>query len=105
MASQGFRCEKLQGGCLFWHAQGEGEVKIVSRLLRPWAEVGPEDSHAIIASDSDMVLMALMTPLPNLFVLAEPTLTRRAASPMPHQAPLPALTLSLLQNVPQPSCA
>jgi 5'-3' exonuclease len=66
-------------GCLFWRAQGEGEVKIVSRLLRPWADVQPEDSHAIIASDSDMVLMALMTPLPNLFVLAEPTLTRRAA--------------------------
>ena len=57
-------------------AQGEGEVKIMSRLLRPWADVCAKDSHAIIASDSDMVLMALMTPLPHLFVLAEPTLTR-----------------------------
>ena len=54
-------------------------MKIVSRLLRPWADVQPEDTHAIIASDSDMVLMALMTPLPNLFVLAEPSMTVRCA--------------------------
>ena len=54
-------------------------MKIVSRLLRPWADVGPEDTHAIVASDSDMVLMALMTPLPNLFVLAEPSMTIRCA--------------------------
>ena len=52
--------------------QGEGEVKILSRVLRPWAGVTPDDEHAIVALDSDMALMALMTPNPNVYVLAEP---------------------------------
>ncbi len=52
--------------------QGEGEVKILSRLMRPWAAVEPGDTHAIIATDSDVVLMALVTPAPNVYVLAEP---------------------------------
>ena len=52
--------------------QGEGEVKILSRVLRPWANVSPDDEHAIMALDSDMVLMALMVPNPNVFVLSEP---------------------------------
>jgi hypothetical protein len=54
-------------------AQGEGEVKILSRLIRPWAAVTAEDTHAIIATDSDVVLMALVTPVPNVYVLAEPS--------------------------------
>ncbi len=52
--------------------QGEGEVKILSRVLRPWADVLPEDDHAVVALDSDMALMALMMPNPNVYVLAEP---------------------------------
>ena len=52
--------------------QGEGEVKILSRVLRPWADVSPDDEHAIMALDSDMVLMALMVPNPNVVVLSEP---------------------------------
>ena len=52
--------------------QGEGEVKILSRVLRPWADVSPDDEHAIMALDSDMILMALMVPNPNVFVLSEP---------------------------------
>ena len=52
--------------------QGEGEVKILSRVLRPWADVTPGDEHAIVALDSDMALMALMMPNPNVYILAEP---------------------------------
>ncbi len=52
--------------------QGEGEVKILSRILRPWADVMPDDDHAVVALDSDMALMALMMPNPNVYVLAEP---------------------------------
>ena len=59
--------------------QGEGEVKILSRVLRPWTDVSPDDEHAIMALDSDMVLMALMVPNPNVFVLSEPA--RYAAVP------------------------
>ena len=55
-------------GCV----QGEGEVKILSRILRPWADAAPDDDHAVVALDSDMALMALMMPNPNVYVLAEP---------------------------------
>lgn len=48
-------------------------MKILSRLMRPWAPVEPGDAHAIIATDSDVVLMALVTPAPNVYVLAEPS--------------------------------
>ena len=56
-------------------AQGEGEVKIMSRLLHPWADVAPGDTHAVIADDSDCLLMAAMAASrhqQHLFVLAEP---------------------------------
>ena len=52
--------------------QGEGEIKILSRVLRPWGDAAPEDEHAIVALDSDMALMALMMPNANVYVLAEP---------------------------------
>lgn len=48
-------------------------MKILSRVLRPWAEVTPQDEHVIVALDSDMVLMTLMMPNPNVYVLSEPT--------------------------------
>ena len=52
-------------------AQGEGEVKLLGRLLHPWAEVSPADGHVIYAGDSDMVLMALFSGLDNLYILSE----------------------------------
>ncbi|CAL8471458.1 g11000 [Coccomyxa elongata] len=61
--------------------KGEGEVKILSRLLRPWADVQPEDTHALIANDSDVVLMALVTPARNVYVLAEPGRVGRRVGP------------------------
>lgn len=47
-------------------------MKILSRVLQPWAEVTPQDEHVIVAGDSDMVLMTLMMPNPNVYVLSEP---------------------------------
>ena len=47
----------------------------MSRLLHPWADVAPGDTHAIIADDSDCLLMAAMAATrhqQHLFVLAEP---------------------------------
>ncbi|KAK9840629.1 hypothetical protein WJX81_005592 [Elliptochloris bilobata] len=60
--------------------QGEGEVKIMSRLLHPWADVAPGDTHAVIADDSDCLLMAAMAATrhgQHVFVLAEPQQGRR----------------------------
>jgi hypothetical protein len=69
-----------EGPTLAW--QGEGEVKIMSRLLHPWAAVTPGDTHALIADDSDCLLMAAMAAgreAQSLFVLAEPQLGRGIA--------------------------
>ena len=47
----------------------------MSRLLHPWADVAPGDTHAVIADDSDCLLMAAMAASrhqQHLFVLAEP---------------------------------
>ena len=54
--------------------QGEGEVKIMSRLMRPWADVAPGDTHAVVADDSDCLLMAAMAASrqnQHIFVLSE----------------------------------
>lgn len=56
-------------------------MKILSRLLRPWADVQQEDTHALIANDSDVVLMALVTPARNVYVLAEPGRVGRRVGP------------------------
>lgn len=50
--------------------QGEGEVKILDRLLHPWASVDAEDKHVILAGDSDLVLMGLMASQPRLHILS-----------------------------------
>ena len=50
--------------------QGEGELKILDRLLRPWAPVAASDSHAVVAGDADLVLMGLMARRPHLNILA-----------------------------------
>jgi len=54
----------------------------MSRLLHPWAAVAPGDTHALIADDSDCLLMAAMAAgreAQSLFVLAEPQLGRSIA--------------------------
>lgn len=50
-------------------------MKIMSRLLHPWAAIVPGDTHAVIADDSDCLLMAAMAAMrhqQHVFVLAEP---------------------------------
>eukprot|EP00884_Botryococcus_braunii_P004369 jgi/Botrbrau1/13933/Bobra.0193s0001.1 len=57
------------------NVKGEGEQKILSRLLRPWAPVSVHDTHCIIASDSDMILMAMLADIPGVYVLLDDSLT------------------------------
>lgn len=84
LAHDGVHSITVDGASLTF--QGEGEVKILSRLLRPWADVQPEDTHAVIANDSDVVLMALVTPARNVYVLAEPGRVARRGVPSPAHA-------------------
>ena len=46
----------------------------MSRLMHPWADVAPGDTHAVIADDSDCLLMAAMAATrqhQHVFVLSE----------------------------------
>ena len=52
-----------------WRGQGEGELKIQDRLLRPWADVAPGDTHVVVGGDSDLLLMALLGGVPGVQVL------------------------------------
>ena len=65
-------CNRGRTTLLFTGAgpQGEGELKILDRLVRPWAAVAPRDSHAVVAGDADLVLMGLMARRPHLHILA-----------------------------------
>ena len=57
---------------LLFVQQGEGEVKLIQRLVNPFDGSGPGDSYAIIGSDSDLFIMALLQePYPNLWILPE----------------------------------
>ncbi|KAK9803810.1 hypothetical protein WJX73_001771 [Symbiochloris irregularis] len=40
-------------------APGEGELKVLHRILNPWADVQPADTHIVFGGDSDVVLMAM----------------------------------------------
>ncbi|CAD7699023.1 unnamed protein product [Ostreobium quekettii] len=51
--------------------QGEGEMKILSRLHRPLEHVGQDDAHAVVGNDSDLILMALLTDTPHLHVCGQ----------------------------------
>lgn len=52
--------------------QGEGELKVLDRVMHPWADVQPGDRHMIVAGDSDIVLMTLSLSSPdNLYILQE----------------------------------
>ncbi|KAG1674232.1 hypothetical protein FOA52_013852 [Chlamydomonas sp. UWO 241] len=48
---------------------GEGEVKILGRLARPWQEGGEHDTYAIFGEDSDLLLLALLSRAPQLYVM------------------------------------
>jgi len=46
----------------------------MSRLMHPWADVAPGDTHAVVADDSDCLLMAAMAATrqnQHVFVLSE----------------------------------
>ncbi|MEW5302265.1 MAG: hypothetical protein WDW36_005067 [Sanguina aurantia] len=48
---------------------GEGEVKILGRLIRHWYEpLGGEDTHVIVGDDADLILMAMVSPTEHLYV-------------------------------------
>lgn len=36
-----------------------GEVKILGRLNKHWAQVGPQDTHLVVGDDADLVSIAL----------------------------------------------
>ncbi|KAF5830776.1 XRN 5'-3' exonuclease N-terminus-domain-containing protein [Dunaliella salina] len=48
--------------------QGEGEVKILGRLARHWYAHGEKDTHVILGDDADLVLMACVSWMDNLYV-------------------------------------
>ena len=47
--------------------KGEGELKIVSRLLQH--EYNDAESHAVVGADSDLLLMTMIAARPNVFVV------------------------------------
>ena len=47
--------------------KGEGELKIVSRLLQQKADDAA--SHAVVGADSDLLLMTMIASRPNVFVV------------------------------------
>ena len=53
--------------------QGEGETKILHRLINAQgpAKFEPEHTHCIIGQDSDLILMTLMSSAQHLYILAE----------------------------------
>ncbi|KAL3147174.1 hypothetical protein ABBQ32_002680 [Trebouxia sp. C0010 RCD-2024] len=48
--------------------QGEGETKILKRI-----NSSPKGSHVIVGNDSDIILMSLMCPVKQLYILAQQT--------------------------------
>lgn len=48
--------------------QGEGETKIMQRL-----NATAHGSHVIVGNDSDIILMALMSPVKQLYILTQQT--------------------------------
>ncbi|KAG1676125.1 hypothetical protein FOA52_004965 [Chlamydomonas sp. UWO 241] len=49
--------------------KGEGEVKILGRMARPWCALSDDDTHAILGDDADLVLMAMVCTVPKLLVI------------------------------------
>ena len=48
--------------------QGEGETKIIKRI-----NSSTDGSHVIVGNDSDIILMSLMCPVRQLYILAQQT--------------------------------
>ena len=48
--------------------QGEGETKILRRI-----NSSPQGSHVIVGNDSDIILMSMMCPVKQLYILAQHT--------------------------------
>lgn len=48
--------------------QGEGETKIMRRI-----NSSPKGSHVIVGNDSDIILMSMMCPVKQLYILAQHT--------------------------------
>lgn len=48
--------------CICMCMQGEAELKLLDRMMRPWAGVQPADRHIVVAGDSDLALMACFLP-------------------------------------------
>ena len=63
--------------------QGEGEVKLIQRLVNPFDGSGPSDSYAIIGSDSDLFIMALLQEsFSDLWILPEGEVSPGSGSSM-----------------------
>ncbi|KAG1672628.1 hypothetical protein FOA52_002109 [Chlamydomonas sp. UWO 241] len=61
--------------------EGEGEMKMLGRLARPWQAGSEEDTHAIFGEDSDLVLMSLMSAVgPRLYVLRDASAHQRVSN-------------------------
>ena len=65
-------------------------MKIFGRMLNPWSPTSPDDSFAVVGSDSDLFLMALLRPAAdNLWVLPDSRDAKARRSP--HSFSLQAL--------------
>lgn len=57
-------CALANAGGVVWAAergvQGEGEVKMIGRMLRPVIPTSPGDTFAVVGSDSDLYIMAML---------------------------------------------
>lgn len=57
--------------------QGEGETKIMQRMNNNPASA--HASHVIFGNDSDIILMALMSPVKQLYILSQQTMGRKSS--------------------------
>ncbi|KAG1678954.1 hypothetical protein FOA52_013017 [Chlamydomonas sp. UWO 241] len=65
-------CNKLAIEVSVATVEGEGEMKILGRLARPWQDGSTKDTHVIFGTDADLVLMSLALPVgPRLYVLGD----------------------------------
>ena len=89
--------------------QGEGETKIIKRI-----NTGSQGSHVIIGNDSDIILMSLMCPVSQLFILAQQAKGREAYKclsidaldrVLPFKQRLPELETSLVRVLAVLCCA
>ena len=79
------KCYHFEGECM-WSGlalQGEGEVKLIQRLVKPFDGSNSTDSYAIIGSDSDLFIMAMLQESsPNLWIMPEGEVSPGSGSSM-----------------------